>query len=142
MLGLARYHLSFHKQEVFYYRLRRGQGPVTKMRWKLLIITSLAAAIVGAGGTLGLALGLMGSARRPTSLDVYVILLLLVPIAAVFFASFFVYRHTARWRKVQALSTALLSILLTLTLLIAGSMLLARAPSEQGPPAPPTRNTA
>jgi amino acid transporter len=112
------------------------------MRWKLLIITSLAAAIVGAGGMLGLALGLTGSARRPTTLDIYVILILLVPLAAVFFASFFVYRHTARWRKAQALSTALLSILLTLTILIAGSMLLARTPSEQGPPAPPTRNTA
>lgn len=111
------------------------------MRWKLLIITSLAASLVGAGGLLGLAMWLTGSTRRPAALDIYVILMLLVPIAAVFFASFFVYRHTARWRKAQALSTALLSILLTLTILIAGSMLLAPGTSEEGPPAPPPRNT-
>lgn len=111
------------------------------MRWKLLIITSLVAAITGAGGTLGLALGLTGSTRQPAALDIYVILMLLVPVLAVFFASLFVYRHTARWRKVQALSTALLSIFLTLTFLITGSLLLAPGPVEQGPPAPPPRNT-
>lgn len=111
------------------------------MRWKLLIITSLVAAVVGAGGALGLALGLTGSTKRPAALDIYVILMLLVPVAAIFFASLFVYRHTARWRKAQALSTALLSIILTLTILLAASMLTASAPSEQGPPAPPARNT-
>ncbi|HEY0322573.1 MAG TPA: hypothetical protein VGC66_16580 [Pyrinomonadaceae bacterium] len=111
------------------------------MRWKLLIITSLVAAVVGAGGALGLALGFTGSTKRPAALDIYVILMLLVPVAAIFFASFFVYRHTARWRKLQALSTALLSIILTLTILLAASMLTASAPSEQGPPAPPPRNT-
>jgi amino acid transporter len=111
------------------------------MRWKLLIITSLAAAVVGAGGTLGLALGLTGSTKRPTALDIYVLLVLLFPVAVIFFASFFVYRHTARRRKLQAFSTALLSILLTLTMLLAASMLSASAPSEQGPPAPPSRNT-
>lgn len=111
------------------------------MRWKLLIITSLVAAIVGAGGLLGLMLWLTGSTKSPAALDIYVLLMLLLPVAAVFFASFFVYRHTARWRKVQALSTALLSILLTLTLLITGSILLAPASIEDGPPAPPPRNT-
>lgn len=110
------------------------------MRWKLLIITSLVAAIVGAGGSLGLALGMTGSTRRPAALDIYVILMLLVPLAAVFFASLFVYRHTSRWRKAQAFSTALLSILLTLTVLIIGSLLLEPPPSEQAPP-PPPRNT-
>jgi hypothetical protein len=111
------------------------------MRWKLLIITSLVASVVGAGGALGLALGVTGSTKRPAALDIFVILTLIIPVAAVFFASLFVYRHTARWRKAQALSTALLSILLTLTMLIAGSILLAQTPSEQGPPAPPSRNT-
>jgi amino acid transporter len=111
------------------------------MRWKLLIITSLAAAVVGAGGTLGLALGLTGSTQRPKALDLYVILTFLVPAASIFFASFFVYRHTARWRKAQALSTALLSIFLTLAILLAASMFLASSREEQGPPAPPPRNT-
>jgi uncharacterized membrane protein len=112
------------------------------MRWKLVIITSIIAAVVGAGGALGLALGLTGSTKRPGAIDLYAILMLLVPLLAVFFASFFVYRHTSRWRKTQAFSTALLSILLTLTILLAASTLTSRLPSEQGPPAPPTRNTA
>jgi amino acid transporter len=111
------------------------------MRWKLLIITSLAAALVGAGSWLGVALGLTGSTKRPAAFDAYLLLALIFPVAAIFFASLFVYRHTARWRKVQALSTALLSILLTLTILLAASMLTAYAPSEQGPPATPPRNT-
>lgn len=111
------------------------------MRWKLLIITSLTAAIVGAGATLGLVIGLMGSTKRLAAFDLYVALTLLAPIAVVLFASLFVYRHTARRRKLQALSTALLSILLTLTILIAASMLLASNREEQGPPAPPARNT-
>jgi uncharacterized membrane protein len=111
------------------------------MRWKLVIITSLIAAVVGAGGALGLALGLTGSTRRPSAIDLYAMLMLLVPVVAVFFASFFVYRHTARWRRAQAISTALLSTLLTLTLLLAASTLSSRLPSEQGPPAPPSRNT-
>lgn len=111
------------------------------MRWKLLIITSLLAALVGAGGTLGLALGLIGSTQRPKAIDLYVVLTFLVPAASIFFASFFVYRHTARRRKLQAFSTALLSIILTLAFLIASSMFLARPSEEQGPPAPPSRNT-
>lgn len=111
------------------------------MRWKLLIITSFAAAIIGAGGALGLAIGLTGSTKRLIAFDFYVTFTLLLPVAAVFFASFFVYRHTARRRKLQALSTALLSILLTLTILIFASMLLAPRFEEQGPPAPPPRNT-
>lgn len=111
------------------------------MRWKLLIFTSLVAAVVGAGGTLGLALGLIGSTERPKALDLYVILTFLIPAASIFFASFFVYRHTARWRKTQAFSTALLSTILTLGILIAASMFLAHPAEEQGPPAPPSRNT-
>ena len=113
----------------------------TRMRWKLLIITSLVAAVVGAAGTLGLALWLMGSTRRPAAVDLYVMLTFLFPVASVFFASFFVYRHTARWRKAQALSTALLSIFLTLAILIAATLFLAPVMEEQGPPAPPPRNT-
>jgi amino acid transporter len=111
------------------------------MRWKLLIITSLAAAVVGAGSTLGLALGLTGAPKRPVVLNLYVILTFLAPLAAILFASLFVYRHTARWRKAQAFSTALLSILLTLTILVAAFMFLETAPREQETPAPPSRTT-
>ena len=110
------------------------------MRWKLLIFAALAATIVGAGGTLSLVLGLMGSARRLGTSDFYGLLTLVIPILSIFFASLFVYRHTARWRKTQALATALLSILLTLTVLIVASLLTARVDTQ--PPPPPPRDAA
>jgi amino acid transporter len=111
-----------------------------RMRWKLLIITSLVASIVGAGSTLGLAFGLTGAPKRPVVLNLYAMLTFLIPLASIFFASLFVYRHTARWRKVQALSTALLSILLTLTILVAAFMFLGPGPAgpEMPPPLPPS----
>lgn len=111
------------------------------MRWKLLIIVSLVATIVGAGGTLGIAIWLMGWTGRRGTPDLYVLLTLLIPAASIAVAALFVYRHTARWRKTQALSTALLSIVLTLTALIAASAWLSSNP-DPAPPAPPPRNTA
>ena len=112
------------------------------MRWKLLIVAALVATIVGAGGTLSLILGLMGSsARGLRTNDVYGLFALIIPVLSISFASLFVYRHTARWRKTQALATALLSILLTLTVLIVASVLSARA-DRQSPPAPPPRDAA
>ena len=101
------------------------------MRWKLLIIAALVATIVGAGGTLSLIFGLMGtSPRRLWTNDVYGLLTLLIPMLSIFFASFFVYRHTARWRKTQAFTTALLSLLLTLTIFIVASLLSTRAVTQ------------
>ena len=61
---------------------------------------------------------------------------LLLPIATTAFASIFVYRHTARRRKLQAVLTAILAILLTLGFFIAASILSARySPLEPRPPA-------
>lgn len=112
------------------------------MRWKLVLIASFLATLVGAGGALGLVLGLMGSTiRLAVPADRYSLLALLVPVAAIGFASLFVYRHTARRRKMQAFLTALLSTLLTLTVLIAASVLSASSPAREMPPQPP-RNTA
>lgn len=109
------------------------------MRWKLLVLATLLATIVGAGAALGLVYGLTSSIENlPRSS--YALGALLIPIAAITFASIFVYRHTARRRRLQAMLTALISIALTLTTLLLASLLYTKsAPSPT--PAPSTPRT-
>ena len=106
------------------------------MRLKLVIAASTLAALTGAGSCIALVLGVFSveALSRPGVLAASTLLL---PIAAIVFASIFVYRHTARRRKLQAFLTAILAILITLTLLILASVLSARSdlrdPTEPGP---------
>lgn len=102
------------------------------MRWKLLLIASLLATLVGAGGTLGI-IGFFGFAKPFASQDRLIFATLLVPVAAITAASIFVYRHTARRRPLQAMMTALLACVLTLAVLILSSMLFAKRASPQQP---------
>ncbi len=95
------------------------------MRWKLLIIAALAATIVGACASLALSYGLMGTTERIRTPDLTAIAILAIPVAAITAATIFVYRHTARRRPLQAAMTAMLSILLTLIALVAGTLALA-----------------
>jgi purine-cytosine permease-like protein len=105
------------------------------MRWKLLLIASLLATLVGAGATLAIVIGLLGSTTQYTPPDLAVLGTLLIPVAAITFASIFVYRHTARRRKLQAMATALLATILTLTVFIISSMLTAKTLRDT-PPVP------
>ena len=107
------------------------------MRWRLLIAASTAAALVGAGGCLAAAHFLPGSARPVAPPGPAAAAAFLIPLAAVAFASVFVYRHTARRRTLQAVMTALLALLLTLSALVAGAAYLSKPPSEPVPPAAP-----
>jgi len=105
------------------------------MRLKLVIAASVLAAVVGAGICIALVLGVF-SAKALSNPSLLVTSTLLLPIATTAFASIFVYRHTARRRKLQALLTAILAILLTLGFFIAASILSARYnPLEPRPPA-------
>src|SRR5829696_1934253 len=107
------------------------------MRLKLVIAASLLAAIVGAGSCIALVLGVF-SVKALSNPGLLVSATLLLPIAAIIFASIFVYRHTARRRKLQAFLTAILATLLTLALFIVASILSAhRNPSEPAQPAGP-----
>ena len=105
------------------------------MRWKLLLVTSLLATLVGAGASLGIVYGLTGSIGRVTSPDAWVVGALLIPLAAIAFASFFVYRHTARRRSAQAMATALLATILSLAALFTASVFFKR-PTSDARPAP------
>lgn len=109
------------------------------MRWKLVLIASLIATIIGAGATFGIIFGFLGSTRRLATHDMAVLGTLLIPVVAIILASFFVYRHTARRRSLQAMLTALLAGLLTLTTLILGSILFSK-PAPAPTPAPRPRN--
>jgi heme/copper-type cytochrome/quinol oxidase subunit 2 len=107
------------------------------LRWKLLTLASLVAALVGAGACIAAARFLDAPARGLTQSG-WVAAALVVPVAAITFASVFVYRHTARRRALQAAATALLAALLTLTALLVGSILTRRATPELLPPPPPS----
>lgn len=114
------------------------------MRWKLLIISSLLAAVAGAGAVfaLGHLLGLDANAPLISS-GWPAFAALLAPVALITTASIFVYRHTPRRRPLQAAATVLLSIALTLALLVLGSYFLARpAPAEPRPDTEQQRRTA
>ena len=108
------------------------------MRWKLLTLASLVAALVGAGACIAAARFLDAPARGLTRAGWVAAAALVVPVAAITFASVFVYRHTARRRALQAAATALLAALLTLTALLVASLLTRRATPELLPTPPPS----
>lgn len=95
------------------------------MRLRLVIGVSLLAALVGAGSCIALVLGVF-SAEALSRPGLLVASTLLLPTGAIIFASIFVYRHTARRRRLQAFLTAILATLLTLALFVCASILSAR----------------
>ena len=105
------------------------------MRLKLVIAASVLAAVVGAGSCIALVLGVF-SVKALSNPGLLVVSTLLLPIATITFASIFVYRHTARRRKLQAFLTAIIAMLLTLGFFISASILSSRGnPLEPRPPA-------
>jgi len=105
------------------------------MRLKLVLAASLLAAIGGAGSCIALVLGVF-SEKALSSPNLLVTSTLLLPIATITFASIFVYRHTARRRRLQGFLTAILAILLTLGFFAGAVILTARRDSTLSPPVP------
>jgi len=83
------------------------------MRWKLVLLTSLAAALLACGLWYLVAIALFGSAAALARSDSVLLASLAVPLAMTVIASYFVYRHTSRRRKTQASITIVASLLLT-----------------------------
>jgi hypothetical protein len=106
------------------------------LRWKLLIIAPLLAALVGAGACAAAAQLLSSSSGGALPLWAAGVALV-APIACVVYASIFVYRHTARRRTLQAAATALLASMITLAALLLGSLLASRRAPEVLQPSPP-----
>jgi uncharacterized membrane protein len=95
------------------------------MRLKLVLAASLLAAVAGAGSCIAVVLGVF-SMQALSSPGLLVASTLLLPIGSIIFASIFVYRHTARRRRLQAFLTAILAALLTIGLFIAASIISSR----------------
>jgi uncharacterized BrkB/YihY/UPF0761 family membrane protein len=106
-----------------------------RMRLKLVFIASLLAALTGAGASVAIILAVFSSLNTLSSPGLLVLSTFLLPIVTCLLASIFVYRHTARRRKLQAALTAILSIVLTLAAFIVASIVTARLrPLEMPPP--------
>ncbi|MBA3514472.1 MAG: hypothetical protein H0T77_08865 [Pyrinomonadaceae bacterium] len=103
------------------------------MRLKLVLIASFVAAIVGSGGSIAIILAKFSSLKRLSAPDLLIASTLILPVAAVVLAAMFVYRHTARRRKTQALLTCILAACLSLTVFILTSVLTSRATPTQPP---------
>jgi phosphoglycerol transferase MdoB-like AlkP superfamily enzyme len=89
------------------------------VRWKLLIITSLVAALLSAGGMYVFTYLSKTYPAAPNELPPLSLGLVVISLAVTALASVFVYRHTARRRKLQAALTALLSLILTVAAVFA-----------------------
>lgn len=94
------------------------------MRWKLIILASLVAAIIGFGCWGAITIAFFGSAINLAHHDWILPASLLLPIGMAIFGAVFVYRHTARRRRLQAAITAILTILFT-TLAYCGALVVA-----------------
>jgi hypothetical protein len=107
------------------------------VRWKLLIITSLVAAILSAGGIYALVYLMEGWSRPLSAQPGLIAGVIGSPLLLGILATIFVYRHTARRRKLQAMLTALISIILTVAVLIFAQIFLSR-PADGRRELPPT----
>src|SRR5687767_3317197 len=111
---------------------------LVSMRLKLVMLVALIAAVVGTGTSIAIILTRSTSVQVLSSPDLVVTATLVLPIACVILAAFFVYRHTARRRKTQALLTGVLAAFLSLAVFILASILTSRAIPTQPPPKAPT----
>ena len=101
------------------------------MRLKLVFISSLAAAIVGAGSVIAIILFVFSSLKPIATPGLLVFSSFLLPILTTALASIFVYRHTARRRKLQAALTTLTSLALILAFFLLASIIMSRRENIQ-----------
>jgi uncharacterized membrane protein YfcA len=104
------------------------------MRLKLVIVSSLIAAVIGAGGGIAIILFVFSSLTPLMKPGAVVFSTLLLPLVATLIASIFVYRHTARRRKLQAALTTIISLLLILAAFVFASIVTSRSRPPQTPP--------
>ena len=81
------------------------------MRWKLILLASLAAAAAGFLAWFAITLVAFGSARALARHDWLLAGSLALPLSTAVLAAIFAYRHSAKRRKLQAIITAVLALL-------------------------------
>ena len=105
------------------------------MRPKLVFGVSLLSALLGGGSCIAIVFVVFSSFNPMGHPGLVVFGTLLLPLAAIILGSVFVYRHTARRRKLQAFVTAVLATILTLSLLLTATIL-SRRRNHLEPPRP------
>lgn len=83
------------------------------MRWKLLGLVSVIAALLGVALWSAVTIAAFGSARAMARNDWILLASLVIPLGISVFAAVFVYRHTARRRKTHVVIATLLTLVLT-----------------------------
>lgn len=83
------------------------------MRWKLFVLASVVSALGGFTLWCAIALLFFGTARELAQHNWIFFFTTLIPIIVAILAGMFVYRHTARRRKTQAVLVAILSLALS-----------------------------
>jgi chromate transport protein ChrA len=109
------------------------------MRLKLVIGASLLAALIGAGASITIVYLTFFSLKAISAPGLIAGASFLLPVIAIVLASVFVYRHTARRRKLQAMLTAIVSIVLTLCIFLVAAIFSSRWTPK--PPVGPTGPT-
>ena len=107
------------------------------MRLKLVLISALLAAIAGAGSAIVIIVSLFSSLQPIATPGLVVASTYLLPLLTTLLASIFVYRHTARRRRLQALLTAAIAFVLSIMIFVVASILLARREPVLPAPNPP-----
>jgi len=110
------------------------------MRLKLVLIASFVAALVGSSASIAIILGRFSSLETLSAPSFMIAWTLVFPIVAVVLAAAFVYRHTARSRKTQALLTAMLAAFLILAFFLIASIYTSRTTPLQPPQPTVPRN--
>src|ERR1051325_6121415 len=106
------------------------------MRLKLVILASLIDAMAGAGGAIAIILSVFSSLAPLSKPGVAVMSTFLLPLITTFIAAMFVYRHTARRRKLQTALTTLISLLLIVAAFVQASVVKTRFRQSQPAPQP------
>jgi hypothetical protein len=104
------------------------------MRLRLVFVSSLIAAVIGAGGAITMILVVFSSLTPLTKPGALVFSTFLLPLVATLIASIFVYRHTARRRRLQAALTTIISLLLILAAFVLASIVTSRSRPNQPQP--------
>jgi amino acid transporter len=106
------------------------------MRLKLVLISALIAAVAGAGSAIAIILSVFSSLKPIITPGLLVVSTYLLPLLATLLASIFVYRHTARRRRLQAVLTAIIALVLIILLFVLASIVTARREPIQQQPGP------
>jgi uncharacterized membrane protein len=110
------------------------------MRWKLLGLVSVVAALFAVAVWSAVTIAVFGSARAMARNNWVLLASFAIPFAVTIFGALFVYRHTAHRRKSQALIAAVLTLLLTAATYVVASTLFTERlyvspPKSELPPA-------